>query len=693
MAGIHVAFQQQGVLVGFEGAKLGHVFGRLVEEHLAVVERRGHDDGRVVTLRQVVVRRIFEHVVAGRRFLRVAPFEELLHGQRQRFVEHGVDHIHERHRQVGDLAQVGTQVQRRSDQEAAGAAALDRKTIAGAVLFLHQHVGAGDEIGEGVFLVQQLAVEVPIATHVRPAANVGKGEHDAAVKQRQSGGAEVRVGAEAVGAVAVQEQRRLAILHQALLVDDRQGHLHAIRGGGFDPFADVVLGVEAAGHFGGLQELAFTGRQLVRENRGRRHQARVHEPDAVGVVLRVGAHVHVVARFREGEPGRLLPGEVVHAQLRNAGLALRDHGKVLEQADSLDEHGRLGRFEVFPVLRVSVGHARHHPLEVDGAILVGADVELPVAVVNRILDALLARREQLELSAGRRAVQEALFGRGGTGRGMQDVFLVVRAVDAKPIQFVLLLVDEPVFFLRLADDVMEQFVRSLGLVLDHVKDGLAVPGPLDAGDLHELVLKEFAGRKVLDREVILAEAGGVGEESVEVAVIAGADRLGGEEFLSLGQLVDVDQDLLGRLQRALLPAEDRVLLPLDRAGVVPVTVVPHRHAEIGLLDVRQHFLVEFLLERLEVLGDLLAVGIFGIEELNHLGVFLVLHPEVGVFDLLAMEVEAVGLGRGDRRLRPGRLGDQRQRHEEERERQHKFHSMSLRCGRRGGATDQERERW
>ena len=43
---------------------------------------------------------------------------------------------------MGHLAQVGAEVERRPDEQAAGAAALDRQPVAGPVLFLHQVVRA-----------------------------------------------------------------------------------------------------------------------------------------------------------------------------------------------------------------------------------------------------------------------------------------------------------------------------------------------------------------------------------------------------------------------------------------------------------------------------------------------------------------------------------------------------------------------
>jgi hypothetical protein len=71
------------------------------------------------------------------------------------------------------------------DGQAAGAAALDRQPAAGRVLLGHQVVGAGDEVGEGVALGQQLAAVVPVLAQFAAAADMGQGVDHAAVQQAQ----------------------------------------------------------------------------------------------------------------------------------------------------------------------------------------------------------------------------------------------------------------------------------------------------------------------------------------------------------------------------------------------------------------------------------------------------------------------------------------------------------------------------
>ncbi len=59
------------------------------------------------------------------------------------------------------------------------------KTFFGSAYFCPmQELGGVDEVGEGVLLLEQLAVLVPVAAELLPAADVGDGVDEAAVEQR-----------------------------------------------------------------------------------------------------------------------------------------------------------------------------------------------------------------------------------------------------------------------------------------------------------------------------------------------------------------------------------------------------------------------------------------------------------------------------------------------------------------------------
>ena len=107
---------------------------------------------------------------------------------------------------------------------------------------LGQVPGAGDEVGERVLLVQQLAVGVPGPAHLAAAPDVRDRVDETAVEQGQHGDGEGRVAGELVAAVAVQQARRAAVARRALAADQRDRDPGAVEGHRPLPVLLVVIG-------------------------------------------------------------------------------------------------------------------------------------------------------------------------------------------------------------------------------------------------------------------------------------------------------------------------------------------------------------------------------------------------------------------------------------------------------------------
>src|SRR3546814_15288960 len=82
-----------------------------------------------------------------------------------------------------------------------------------------QPLGRRNEILEGVYFLLALAVEIPAVALVGAAADVGDGIDEAAVDEAEAVGRERRRNAHAVGAVAVEQQRRRAVARRRPAVD------------------------------------------------------------------------------------------------------------------------------------------------------------------------------------------------------------------------------------------------------------------------------------------------------------------------------------------------------------------------------------------------------------------------------------------------------------------------------------------
>ncbi len=149
-----------------------------------------------------------------------------------------------------------------------------------------QVVTAGDEVRERVGLVLHPPVLVPGAAHLPAAADVGDGEDDAAVVEREPMGPERRVDADLVGPVA--EEQRGGRQFQVLAVDHRDRDPRPVRGDGPLPVGGVAGGVEVAQHGLLLEQrlLALVQRDL--QDARRCHQRRAPEAQHRRVGLGVG---------------------------------------------------------------------------------------------------------------------------------------------------------------------------------------------------------------------------------------------------------------------------------------------------------------------------------------------------------------------------------------------------------------------
>ena len=166
-------------------AQLRHPLRRLPVLHARVVEP-GRDEQRgIVGGVHVVVGRVRLHARVGVGLARVAPLLPLGDGERQRRVEHRGDDVDERHLGDDRGEEVGPQVRDRAHEQPARAPAARREPRRRRVAARDQVLGARDEVGEGVGLVLEPAVLVPLATHLAAAAHVRDREDEAAVEQRE----------------------------------------------------------------------------------------------------------------------------------------------------------------------------------------------------------------------------------------------------------------------------------------------------------------------------------------------------------------------------------------------------------------------------------------------------------------------------------------------------------------------------
>ena len=118
-----------------------------------------------------------------------------------------------------------------------------------------------------------------------------------------------------------------------------------------------------------------------------------------------------------------------------------------------------------------------------------------------------------------------------------------------------------------------------------------------------------------------------------------------------GELVQVQQHLLGRIRLVTTPAEDGILRPGLGPGVVEPAVFARGHRQIRLLDPSPQLLVEPLLETVGVPHDPVGVAVLGVEVGQDVRILAVPEPEVFVDPAFAVDGVHSGRGARARRLR------------------------------------------
>ena len=204
-----------------------------------------------------------------------------------------------------------------------------------------------------------------------------------------------------------------------------------------------------------------------------------------------------------------------------------------------------------PLIAIGRGYRRGDDAEVFAGV-VGADVEDAFffrargAMLGVVLLVVDARGKKAEVAGGVCGLEEAVLV-GDVGAGLDhEVLSVAGLADADVEALVRLMEDHGIVGGLCADGVAEEVIVALrGLVFGGVEERLRVGGPDDGADAEGGVGQVLHGAEVANVEGVLAIAGLVGGVGEEVAIGRDGEGAEGHEGFALGELVDVEDDLLG----------------------------------------------------------------------------------------------------------------------------------------------------
>ena len=237
-------------------------------------------------------------------------------------------------------------------------------------------------------------------------------------------------------------------------------------------------------------------------------------------------------------------GAGAHDDARQAVFALHAGEIILLRLHAEQERARAVGNDFFPLVARGRVHRRLHQLEVDGAIQIGRDVEMPVPMHDGIFIVGLARGDGAQRRVQFIGLEPVDFRCRVTGGTDEDDFFAGALVDADKEAGVFFFIEKRVFACR-----QVALVDGVGpgiLVAVDPDDGLTIGRPFEAAiGVVDDGGGFRAGLDILNVDLVELAALRVGRIGDQLMVGAGVDAAEREIVLVFAHCVAVEQDRLG----------------------------------------------------------------------------------------------------------------------------------------------------
>jgi len=533
----------------------------------------------------------------------------------------------------------------------------------------HQMLARGDEIGEAVGLVGELALAVPAPALLGAAAYVGDGIDEAAIDQGQARGREPRRDRDAIGAIAIEQAGRRAVERGILSEQQRDGHQFAVRRGRHDPAGDVACRIVTGRHLLALAQDPLARRKVVVPHLGRRGHGRIIEAHQRLVETIAGVEAERIGFLGEFHSVLDSRFQRTHHDAREAVLALEPHQMPAKGGDGEDQPAGLVRHQLAPVGARGRGERRGDDLEVLRPVRIGLDEEaLRSLEVRMVLDAVSqpdgARLDEARGRLDVLEVEEMDLAGLVVAAGDQAETAGLGAAERDEEALVRLFIDQHVGGRVGADDMAIDEARPVLGVAPHIIEVVRIRAPqYVAGGLGDTVGQVASAGEVAHPQGEIFRAGFVSApgEPAMVGRMAGIAEL--EERLAFGERVAVEQHGAGSLVSGGAAADQRMLAAFPEPGVIGKRPVGRRDGGIVLLDAPAHLGDEAALERLVRGEPRLRRGILAVEKgadggIEHARVAHALAPVLGAQPRIGID-EGLAMEGPHQRRRCGRSGERR----------------------------------
>ena len=204
---------------------------------------------RIVNFANILIRRIgLDGGVVGCVFDGVTPFGPFRGRQRQRVVQHGGQHVDKRYFGNSGAKQVGCQIHRGTDQQPAGATAVNGDIAGLRPAAFDKGAGGGGKIFKAVCFFGPAPLHEPVMSARLAAAYMRDGIDEAARNEAQTGYRKTGRNGDAISAIPIKQNRGRAVQRRVAVINNRDRHFCTVMAGCCDAAGHIFGGVVAAGH-------------------------------------------------------------------------------------------------------------------------------------------------------------------------------------------------------------------------------------------------------------------------------------------------------------------------------------------------------------------------------------------------------------------------------------------------------------
>ena len=173
------------------------------------------------------------------------------------------------------MEEVRAAIGNRSDEQASSTPPFGSQAFGRGIAIGDQLLSAGDKVGEGILLLEELPIFIPLLSEVTPPTHLGLYIDKATIHEAQDRDAEVRIERDPIAPIAIKQGWSRSVPLQSLAIKQGHRYLHSIGSRSPQTLYGIIIGAEVSSDFLLLQKAALTVHHIIFVERGRTIRRRI----------------------------------------------------------------------------------------------------------------------------------------------------------------------------------------------------------------------------------------------------------------------------------------------------------------------------------------------------------------------------------------------------------------------------------